>query len=95
MSIVFFIFPLPPTPLRGPLPPMGENFTLNPAQRFCPRGEVSAPADEGGMNLYSYLKLSIGFNFAALIAGITPDARPTTTATDIDTTTGQILNGTL
>jgi len=32
---------------------------------------------------------------AALIAGITPDANPTTTATDIDTTTGQIENGTL
>jgi hypothetical protein len=44
---------------------------------------------------YSYLKLSIGFNLAAFIAGITPDARPTTTATDIDTTTGQIENGTL
>lgn len=45
--------------------------------------------------IYSYLKLSIGFNFAALIAGITPDINPTTTATDIDTTTGHIENGTL
>ena len=44
---------------------------------------------------YSYLKLSIGFNFAAFIAGITPDANPTTTATDMDTITGQTLNGTL
>lgn len=45
--------------------------------------------------LYSYLKLSIGLSFAAFIAGITPDASPTTTATDTDTTTGHILNGTL
>ena len=44
---------------------------------------------------YSYLKLSIGFNFAAFIAGITPDANPTTTATVTDTTTGHALNGTL
>ena len=47
------------------------------------------------VEFYSYLKLSIGFNFAALIAGITPEANPTTTATDTETTTGQILNGTL
>ena len=37
----------------------------------------------------------MGFNFAALIAGITPDANPTMTATDIDNITGQIENGTL
>ena len=46
-------------------------------------------------NYYSYRRLSIGFNFAALTAGITPDTKPTKIATDIDTTTGQILNGTL
>ena len=44
---------------------------------------------------YSYLKLSIGFNFAAFIAGITPDASPTTIATPTDKTTGHIENGTL
>ena len=44
---------------------------------------------------YSYRKLSIGFNFAAFIAGITPDDNPTITATDTDNTTGHILNGTL
>ena len=44
---------------------------------------------------YSYLKLSIGFNFAAFIAGITPDTNPTTTATDIETITGHTENGTL
>lgn len=47
------------------------------------------------VKFYSYRKLSIGFNFAALIAGITPDANPTTTATEIDNITGQIENGTL
>ena len=55
------------------------------------------PTNQSGniTGFYSYLKLSIGFNLAALIAGITPDARPTTTATDTDTITGQIENGTL
>lgn len=43
---------------------------------------------------YSYRKLSIGFSLAAFIAGITPDASPTTTATVTDTTTGHALNGT-
>ena len=50
---------------------------------------------DGCQCFYSYLKLSIGFNLAALIAGITPDARPTTTATETDNITGQIENGTL
>ena len=44
---------------------------------------------------YSYLKLSMGFSLAAFIAGITPDARPTTTATLMDNITGHIENGTL
>ena len=43
---------------------------------------------------YSYRKLSIGLSFAALIAGITPEANPTTTATVTDNITGQIENGT-
>ena len=54
-----------------------------------------SPCAPQGENIYSYLKLSIGFNLAALIAGITPDANPTTTATETDTMTGQIENGTL
>jgi hypothetical protein len=42
-------------------PPVGHpslegNFLiLGPAQRFCPRGEVSAPADEGGIPVVSFL----------------------------------------
>ena len=37
----------------------------------------------------------MGFGFAALIAGKTPAANPTTIATVTDTTTGQIEQGTL
>jgi len=36
-------------------PPMGENFILNRVQRFCPRGEVSASADEGGILVRTFL----------------------------------------
>jgi len=45
-----------PPPVFDGTPPMGENFILGSIQRFCPRGEVSASADEGGIPVCSFCR---------------------------------------
>jgi len=49
-EVVFVTHPARWAPLSR-----GELFNSPPMQRFCPRGEVSAPADEGGIPVVSFL----------------------------------------
>ena len=55
-----------PSPSLRATPPQAGNFTFNPMQRFCPRGKVSASADEGGIPVVSFLLNGWHYIFSTL-----------------------------